>query len=74
MSETVRRGGGAVIIEEGENTSEAYVIARGSVEVYLKGPPERRLRVLRAGDIFGEMALITEQPPPRASAPWKTSS
>ena len=46
----------------GEYTSEAYVLLRGSVEVYLKGPPERHLRILRTGDIFGEMALITEEP------------
>ena len=53
---------GDVIITEGEYSSEAYVLLRGSVEVYLKGPPERHLRILRTGDIFGEMALITEQP------------
>ncbi len=53
---------GDVIITEGEAVSEAYVLDRGSVEVYLKGPPEQRLRILRRGDIFGEMALITEQP------------
>jgi hypothetical protein len=53
---------GDSIIVEGEHTSDAYVLERGSVEVYLAGPPERRLRILKAGEIFGEMALITEQP------------
>jgi len=53
---------GDTIVVEGEYTSDAYVLERGSVEVYLAGPPERRLRVLRSGEIFGEMALITEQP------------
>jgi CRP-like cAMP-binding protein len=53
---------GDVIIAEGEYTSDAYVIERGSVEVYLAGPPARRRRVLHAGEIFGEMALIIEQP------------
>jgi CRP-like cAMP-binding protein len=60
--ETARYRAGDTILVEGEYTSDAYVIERGSVEVYLAGPPERRLRILRAGDIFGEMALITEQP------------
>ncbi len=62
MPRTARYEKGDVIIHEGEYTSEAYLLARGSVEVYLHGPPEQRLRVLRPGDIFGEMALITEQP------------
>ena len=53
---------GDIIITEGDYSSEAYILLRGSVEVYLKGPPERHLRILRTGDIFGEMALITEQP------------
>lgn len=53
---------GDIIISEGSHTSEAYILEQGSVEVYRKGPPEFRLAVLRAGDTFGEMALITEQP------------
>lgn len=62
MPRNARYRQGDIIITEGEYTSEAYVLVRGSVEVYLQGPPEQRLRVLRSGDIFGEMALITEQP------------
>lgn len=61
MESASYRPGNSIVVE-GEYTSDAYVIERGSVEVYLAGPPERRLRILRAGDIFGEMALITEQP------------
>ncbi len=55
------RAGDSIVVE-GECTSDAYVLERGSVEVYLAGPPERRLRILKSGEIFGEMALITEQP------------
>ena len=62
MIQTATFRPGDVILVEGDDTSEAYILDRGSVEVYLKGPPERRLRILRPGDIFGEMALITEQP------------
>ena len=53
---------GDVIIVEGSHTSEVYALTRGSVEVYRQGPPERRLAVLCSPNIFGEMALITEQP------------
>jgi CRP/FNR family transcriptional regulator, cyclic AMP receptor protein len=53
---------GDVIIAEGEYTSDAYIINRGFVEVYHAGTPEQRLSVLGPGDIFGEMALITERP------------
>jgi hypothetical protein len=35
---------GDEIIVEGAYTSAAYVLDRGSVEVYLKGAPERRVR------------------------------
>ena len=53
---------GQVIITEGQRGTDAYVIERGSVEVYRAGPPELPLAVLGPGQIFGEMALITEQP------------
>lgn len=52
---------GDVVIAEGSHTTEAYILQRGSVEVYRQGPPETRLAVLKAGDTFGEMALITDQ-------------
>src|SRR5262245_36864661 len=53
---------GDVILDEGEFTSDAYIIDRGFVEVYHAGPPEQRLSILGPGDIFGEMSLITERP------------
>lgn len=52
---------GDVIIAEGEFTSDAYIINAGFVEVYRAGPPEQRLSLLGPGDIFGEMALISER-------------
>ncbi|MGH7333902.1 MAG: cyclic nucleotide-binding domain-containing protein, partial [Candidatus Rokuibacteriota bacterium] len=52
---------GDVIIVEGEFTSDAYIINVGFVEVYRAGPPEQRLSLLGPGDIFGEMALISER-------------
>jgi hypothetical protein len=59
---TTRYRKGDVIIGEGEYTSDAYLITRGFVEVYRVGPPEQRLSILGPGDLFGEMALITERP------------
>jgi CRP-like cAMP-binding protein len=59
-AETFQKG--HVIIAEGQRGTEAYVIERGSVEVYRPGPPELPLAVLGPGQIFGEMALVTEQP------------
>ena len=53
---------GDVILVEGNNASEVYVLKRGSVEVYREGPPEQRLAVLCSPSTFGEMALISEQP------------
>jgi hypothetical protein len=51
---------GDVIITEGQRGSEAYVIQLGRVEVFRTGPPELSLAVLGPGQIFGEMALITD--------------
>ncbi len=62
MMRRIRYIKGDVIIVEGSHTSEVYFLRRGSAEVYRQGPPEVRLAVLRPGDVFGEMALITEQP------------
>jgi hypothetical protein len=54
---------GEVILAEGETGKEMYVIETGQVEIYRSsGGVERRLRVLEAGDFFGEMALLDDQP------------
>ena len=54
---------GAPVIKEGEPGQEMFVIESGSVEVFRgSGPKERRLSLLEAGDFFGEMALLDNQP------------
>ena len=54
---------GEVILAEGETGKEMYVIETGQVEIYRSfGGVEKRLRVLEAGDFFGEMALLDDQP------------
>jgi cAMP-dependent protein kinase regulator len=60
---------GACIIEEGTIGAEAYVVARGQVEVQrARGEPESgeeatiRLARLGSGALFGEMALLSRSP------------
>lgn len=53
---------GDLVLTEGQRGTEAYVIHSGRVEVFRAGPPPLTLAVLGAGSIFGEMALITDQP------------
>jgi CRP/FNR family cyclic AMP-dependent transcriptional regulator len=51
---------GEVIVEEGEEGGEAYIIHEGSVEVSRKTSDGEavRLNLLGQGDVFGELALF----------------
>ena len=53
---------GDLILTEGQRGGDAFVIEHGRVEVFRAGPPELTLAILGRGQIFGEMALITELP------------
>jgi len=53
---------GDKIIAEGDYSSDVYIIEHGRVEVYRDGPPRLCLAILGSGEIFGEMAWITEMP------------
>ena len=54
---------GEEILAEGETGREMYVIEEGRVEIYRKSDgAERSLGVLEAGDFFGEMGLLDDQP------------
>ncbi len=54
---------GTSVIKEGEPGQEMFVVESGSVEVFRgSGRKERRLSLLEAGDFFGEMALLDNQP------------
>lgn len=50
---------GELIVRQGEPGIGFYMIAEGEVEVSQDGRP---LRTLRAGDFFGELALLEETP------------
>lgn len=60
MSETIFAKSGTTIMTEGDTSDDrAYFIERGSVDVF-RG--EKKIASLHAGDIFGELALITAEP------------
>ena len=48
------------VIREGQVTETLYVIRTGRLEVISEGPPETMIRVLRRGDVLGELALLRE--------------
>src|SRR5262245_17299447 len=55
---------GDVVIRQGDVGEEFFLIARGgaSVTVQKPGAPERQIATLGPGDVFGEMALLTDEP------------
>ena len=58
---------GQVVIEEGQQGSEAYIVARGELEVSRRaieedGRPPVLLARLVSGALFGEMALLSRAP------------
>jgi CPA1 family monovalent cation:H+ antiporter len=52
------------IIRQGERGTSLFLIARGVVAVIVAEPgqPPRRVASLHAGEFFGEMALLTQEP------------
>jgi NTE family protein len=59
---TVRFSAGEWILREGEPAQSAYIIRSGRVEVVDEAPPETLIRVLRRGDVLGELALLRQGP------------
>jgi serine/threonine-protein kinase len=60
---TRRFGPGQVIVREGDAADAAYVVIEGRCEVFREQAGGRQpLRVLEAGDVFGETALLSAEP------------
>ncbi|MCB9568333.1 MAG: cyclic nucleotide-binding domain-containing protein [Myxococcales bacterium] len=60
---SVRYPAGALIIAEGEVGDAAYIIVSGRVEAFKVVDGERvSLRIMGAGDVFGEMAIFAASP------------
>lgn len=63
MAEARKVHAGDIVIREGEDGNEAYLILAGKVEIRKAGSGgDIRLAVLGKGEVFGEMAIIDEQP------------
>lgn len=63
ISEAVRVDEGEYVFEEGERGDHFFVIVHGSIELRkATGSGFKRLAVLRAGQAFGEMALLNQTP------------
>ena len=59
--EVVRAGG--AIVKEGEPGDAAYMIVSGQVRAFRSvAGGQETLALMRAGDVFGEMALLLEEP------------
>jgi CRP/FNR family cyclic AMP-dependent transcriptional regulator len=57
-------GPGDIVIREGDSGDAFYLIEKGSVEIYKKGPAGQKIVIgkIPAGGIFGEMAVIDDKP------------
>jgi CRP-like cAMP-binding protein len=60
MREATYRAGD-VIFAEGDYSTDAYIVKRGRVEVYVTRGGDRQLAVLHEGAVFGELALLTDE-------------
>ncbi len=55
---------GQILVSEGEPGDSLFVLAVGEARVFVEGPDRRHreVRVLEAGDFFGEISLLTGSP------------
>ena len=57
---------GTTLFEQGDLGDEMYVVQSGGIALYIPNPEqpgsERPIRIVGAGDVLGEMALIDRQP------------
>lgn len=63
ISEALRVDGGEFVFDEGDRGDHFYIIVHGSIELRkVAANGSKRLAVLKAGQAFGEMALLNQTP------------
>ncbi len=64
MMKGISAGPGDQLFEEGDRADKFYVVTEGAVEIVKHVPAggEEKLAVRRAGEVFGEMALLNDAP------------
>lgn len=65
---------GETIVRQGQPALDFYIIARGQVEMALEGDVRTRLALLGAGDFFGELSALTNEPAPATVVATETTS
>src|SRR4051812_20729216 len=56
----VRVRAGDWVLREGEAAESLFIVRGGRLDVLTEGPREAVIRVLRRGDVLGELALLRE--------------
>lgn len=51
-----------VVLRQGDSGDRLYVVVEGAVVPIAEGVPPKRLGCLEEGEIFGEIAVVTDQP------------
>ena len=49
---------GEWIMRDGDSADSVFIVVSGRLEVIDEGPPETLIRILRRGDVLGELALL----------------
>lgn len=63
FTQTVRFAAGELALRRGEQDRSLYVVAAGQFEILVPTPRgPRRVRLVRPGDLFGELAFFDNQP------------
>ena len=69
QADEVHVGAGEWLMREGDEADSLFIVQTGRLEVVDEGPPETVIRVLRRGDVLGELALLREDRARHRSAP-----
>jgi CRP-like cAMP-binding protein len=57
----VRVRAGTWVMREGESADSMFIVRSGRLGVIEEGPPETLIRILRRGDVLGELALLRDE-------------